>query len=165
MRSNFSAIATTCIPVSALAAPACLSGSTPILSCSFSHSAKAVVACHDGLVATYVYRKTGKAPDLALSAPMVSLSYVPWRGIGSATTAPAFTNSPVRPTTDPRMAYLTHTYEGPDDMPAHIKAALLPTSLSIQVHSGELALGPWQGIYLFEHRNAPQKREVVAQLT
>ena len=77
----------------------------------------------------------------------------------------AFFHRLVPPTTNPEMAYLTHTYEGPDDMPAHIKAALLPTFLSIPVLNGELALGTWQGIYLFEHRNAPHTREVVAQLT
>ena len=70
----------------------------------------------------------------------------------------------VPPTTDPRMAYLTHTYEGPDDMPAHIKAAMMPVSLSIPVQKGRLALGTWQGIYLFEHRNAPHQREVFAHL-
>lgn len=70
----------------------------------------------------------------------------------------------VPPTTDPRMAYLTHTYEGPDDMPAHIKAALMPTQLSIPVVDGGLALGTWQGIYVFEHRDRPHRREVVAML-
>ncbi len=70
----------------------------------------------------------------------------------------------VPPTTDPSMAYLTHTYEGPDDMPAHIKAALLPTQLSIPVMNGQLALGTWQGIYLFEHRDNPHLRHVVAHL-
>lgn len=64
----------------------------------------------------------------------------------------------------PAMAYLRHTYEGPDDMPAHIKAAMMPVSLSIPVMQGKLALGTWQGIYLFEHRDAPHTREVVAQL-
>ena len=70
----------------------------------------------------------------------------------------------VPPSSDPSMRYLTHTYEGPDDMPAHIKAALLPVSLSIPVTGGKLSLGTWQGIYLFEHRNAPHRREVVAHL-
>ncbi|KFE33645.1 secondary thiamine-phosphate synthase enzyme YjbQ [Thioclava atlantica] len=70
----------------------------------------------------------------------------------------------VPPTTDPSMGYLTHTYEGPDDMPAHIKAALLPTHLQIPVISGRMALGTWQGIYLFEHRRAAHRREVVALL-
>ena len=70
----------------------------------------------------------------------------------------------VPPTTDPSMAYLTHTYEGPDDMPAHIKAAMMPVSLSIPVTGGALALGTWQGIYLFEHRDAPHQRQVVAHL-
>ncbi|NOR63353.1 MAG: YjbQ family protein [Rhodobacteraceae bacterium] len=77
----------------------------------------------------------------------------------------AFFHRLVPPTTNPSMGYLTHTYEGPDDMPAHIKSALLPTSLSIPVHNGALALGTWQGVYIFEHRNAPHTREVVAQLT
>lgn len=71
----------------------------------------------------------------------------------------------VPPTTDPSMSYLTHTYEGPDDMPAHIKAAMMPVSLSIPVMNGRLALGTWQGIYLFEHRNAPHRRQVAAHLS
>lgn len=70
----------------------------------------------------------------------------------------------VPPTTDPEMAYLTHTYEGPDDMPAHIKAAMLPVSLHIPVQNGRLSLGMWQGIYLFEHRDRPHTRKVVAHL-
>jgi len=70
----------------------------------------------------------------------------------------------VPPTTDPSMSYLTHTYEGPDDMPAHIKAAMMPVSLSIPVTNGQMALGTWQGIYLFEHRNAPHTRRVTAHL-
>lgn len=68
----------------------------------------------------------------------------------------------VPPTTDPSMAYLTHIYEGPDDMPAHIKAAMLPVNLSIPVINGKLQLGMWQGIYLFEHRTAAHTRKVVA---
>ncbi|WP_299303436.1 secondary thiamine-phosphate synthase enzyme YjbQ [uncultured Litoreibacter sp.] len=70
----------------------------------------------------------------------------------------------VPPTTDPSMSYLTHTYEGPDDMPAHIKAAMMPVSLSIPVQSGAPVLGTWQGIYLFEHRDRPHQRQVVAHL-
>jgi len=68
----------------------------------------------------------------------------------------------VPPTTDPSMSYLTHTYEGPDDMPAHIKAALLPIHLVIPVQNGQMRLGTWQGIYLFEHRNSPHHRRVAA---
>ncbi|KIT16545.1 secondary thiamine-phosphate synthase enzyme YjbQ [Jannaschia aquimarina] len=68
----------------------------------------------------------------------------------------------VPPTTDPSMSYLTHTYEGPDDMPGHIKAMLLPTSLQIPVESGAMRLGRWQGIYLVEHRQRPHRREVAA---
>ncbi len=70
----------------------------------------------------------------------------------------------VPPTTDPSMSYLTHTYEGPDDMPAHIKSALLPVSLQIPVISGRMALGTWQGIYLFEPRSRAHRREVMALL-
>jgi len=76
----------------------------------------------------------------------------------------AFFRRLVPPSTDPAMAYLTHTYEGPDDMPAHIKAALLPVSLSIPVIAGRLMLGTWQGIYLFEHRDRTHSRQVVAHL-
>jgi len=68
----------------------------------------------------------------------------------------------VPPSTDPSMAYLRHTYEGPDDMPAHIKAALLPVSLQIPVQAGQMRLGTWQGLYLFEHRTRPHRREVAA---
>ena len=67
--------------------------------------------------------------------------------------------------TDPSMSYLTHTYEGPDDMPAHIKAAMMPVSLSIPVLNGLMVLGTWQGIYLFEHRDHPHQRQVVAHLS
>lgn len=61
----------------------------------------------------------------------------------------------------PQMAWLTHRLEGPDDMPAHIKAALLPTSLQIPVIGGRLALGRWQGIFLVEHRDQPHDRTIV----
>ena len=71
----------------------------------------------------------------------------------------------VPPADDPSMAWLAHTLEGPDDMPAHIKAALLPVSLSIPVAEGRLALGTWQGIYLVEHRRAPHSRRVAAHLS
>jgi secondary thiamine-phosphate synthase enzyme len=57
-----------------------------------------------------------------------------------------------------------HTVEGPDDMPAHIRAALTLTQLSIPVEGGRLSLGTWQGIYLFEHRAAPHRRSVVLHL-
>jgi len=62
------------------------------------------------------------------------------------------------------MAYLRHTYEGPDDMPAHIKAALMPVSLSIPVQAGRMVLGTWQGIYLVEHRTRPHTRKVALHL-
>jgi secondary thiamine-phosphate synthase enzyme len=57
-----------------------------------------------------------------------------------------------------------HTTEGPDDMPAHIRAALTLTQLSIPVEHGRMALGTWQGVYLFEHRTAPHRRSVLLQL-
>ncbi len=57
-----------------------------------------------------------------------------------------------------------HTVEGPDDMPAHIRAALTLTQLSVPVEQGRMALGTWQGIYLFEHRAAPHRRSVVLHL-
>ena len=57
-----------------------------------------------------------------------------------------------------------HTTEGPDDMPSHIRAALTQTSISIPLQAGRLALGSWQGIYVFEHRDAPHRREVVMQV-
>jgi secondary thiamine-phosphate synthase enzyme len=63
---------------------------------------------------------------------------------------------------DPRL--YRHTVEGPDDMPAHIRAALTQTHLAIPVHEGRLALGTWQGIYLFEHRAANHRRNVVLHL-
>ena len=66
---------------------------------------------------------------------------------------------------NPSMGFLVHRTEGPDDMPAHIKAALTAVSLSVPVTGGRLALGTWQGIYLFEHRDGPHRREVVLHLT
>jgi len=57
-----------------------------------------------------------------------------------------------------------HTAEGPDDMPSHIRSALTQTSIGIPLHKGKLALGTWQGIYVFEHRDAPHRREVVAAI-
>lgn len=57
-----------------------------------------------------------------------------------------------------------HVLEGPDDMPAHVRSALTQTSLSIPLISGGLVLGTWQGVYLWEHRHAPQRRRVVLHL-
>lgn len=61
-----------------------------------------------------------------------------------------------------RADYWTHTLEGPDDMPAHIKAALLGPSLTLPISRGRLALGTWQGLYLCEHRNHGGPRSLVA---
>ena len=58
----------------------------------------------------------------------------------------------------------THTFEGPDDMPSHIKAILTNVSLSIPVMEGRLTLGTWQGIYLWEHRRSPHTREIVVHV-
>ncbi|WP_199261738.1 secondary thiamine-phosphate synthase enzyme YjbQ [Paracoccus binzhouensis] len=70
----------------------------------------------------------------------------------------------IAPSADhPSMRYLTHRAEGPDDMPAHLKAAVLPVSLSIPVFAGRMELGTWQGIYLVEHRASPHRREVAAR--
>jgi secondary thiamine-phosphate synthase enzyme len=71
----------------------------------------------------------------------------------------------IPPATDATMSYLRHTDEGPDDMPAHIKAALLPTHLCIPVQHGRMTLGQWQGIYLFEHRTRAHSRTVIAHLS
>ncbi len=62
------------------------------------------------------------------------------------------------PENDP---HYRHTSEGPDDMPSHIRAALTPVQLSIPVVAGRLALGTWQGIFLFEHRAASHSRTIV----
>ncbi|RYH08460.1 YjbQ family protein [Tropicimonas sp. IMCC6043] len=67
----------------------------------------------------------------------------------------------VPPSNHPSMSYLEHVYEGPDDMPGHIKAALLPVSLSIPVEAGAMMLGTWQGLYVFEHRTRAHRRQVV----
>jgi secondary thiamine-phosphate synthase enzyme len=58
----------------------------------------------------------------------------------------------------------THTMEGPDDMPSHIKAALTATSLAIPILDGDLALGTWQGIFLWEHRSGAKRRHVLIHL-
>ncbi len=60
--------------------------------------------------------------------------------------------------------YYQHTYEGSDDMPAHIKSSLLGASVTIPISNGRLALGTWQGIYLGEHRNHGGRRTVIATL-
>ncbi len=65
------------------------------------------------------------------------------------------------PENDP---HFTHTAEGPDDMPSHIKAVLTATSLSIPIEGGRLALGTWQGIYLWEHRRRRGSRRVVVHI-
>ena len=64
----------------------------------------------------------------------------------------------------PESAAYEHDDEGPDDMPAHLRAALTATSLSIPVMAGRMALGTWQGIYVFEHRYAPHRRRIAAHL-
>ncbi len=63
-----------------------------------------------------------------------------------------------------RDPHFRHTLEGPDDMPAHIRSALTATQVSVPVMNGRLALGTWQGIYVFEHRRAPHRRTIAAHL-
>jgi secondary thiamine-phosphate synthase enzyme len=63
------------------------------------------------------------------------------------------------------MDWIAHTTEGPDDMPAHIKAALTQVSLGIPIAKGRMVLGTWQGLYLFEHRRAPHRREIVLHVS
>ena len=63
-----------------------------------------------------------------------------------------------------RAPYYVHTYEGPDDMPAHIKAVLLGSSVSAPILNGRLNMGTWQGIYLCEHRNRGGRRRLVVTL-
>jgi secondary thiamine-phosphate synthase enzyme len=62
------------------------------------------------------------------------------------------------------MDWIVHTTEGPDDMPAHIKSALTQTSIGIPIAEGRPVFGTWQGVYLFEHRRRPHRREVVLHL-
>lgn len=76
----------------------------------------------------------------------------------------AFFRRLVPPSSDPSMRWVIHTAEGADDMPAHIKTALTQVSIGIPVSQGRLMLGTWQGIYLFEHRERPHRREVVLHL-
>jgi len=61
-------------------------------------------------------------------------------------------------------ALYTHTQEGPDDMPAHVRSALTATSLSIPIAEGHLALGTWQGVFLWEHRHSPGTRTIVVHV-
>ena len=68
------------------------------------------------------------------------------------------------PADDPSMVWITHRSEGLDDMPAHIRAALLPVSVQIPVIDGHMMLGQWQGVYVVEHRDLPHRREVAAIL-
>ena len=73
----------------------------------------------------------------------------------------AFFSRLVPPADDASMRWIVHRSEGPDDMPAHIKAALTQSSLSIPVANGAPMLGTWQGLYLFEHRTRPHRRTIV----
>jgi secondary thiamine-phosphate synthase enzyme len=61
-------------------------------------------------------------------------------------------------------SFYRHTTEGPDDMPAHIRSALTQTSLSIPIYDGNWLLGTWQGLYLFEHRDAPHSRQIALHI-
>nr|WP_252734078.1 secondary thiamine-phosphate synthase enzyme YjbQ [Paracoccus marinaquae] len=69
------------------------------------------------------------------------------------------------PADHPSMGWIRHRSEGPDDMPAHLKAAVLPVSLQVPVQIGRMMLGTWQGIYLVEHCRAPHRRQVAAHFS
>lgn len=71
----------------------------------------------------------------------------------------------VPPSDDPSMRWIIHTLEGPDDMPAHIKSALTTVSIGVPITDGRLVLGTWQGLYLFEHRDEPHRREIVLHIS
>lgn len=71
----------------------------------------------------------------------------------------------VPPSDDPSMRWVIHTLEGPDDMPAHIKSALTTVSICVPISEGRLTLGTWQGLYLFEHRDQPHRREIVLHIS
>ncbi len=71
----------------------------------------------------------------------------------------------VPPSDDASMRWVVHTLEGPDDMPAHIKSALTAVSIGVPISEGRLTLGTWQGLYLFEHRDQPHRREVVLHIS
>jgi secondary thiamine-phosphate synthase enzyme len=62
-------------------------------------------------------------------------------------------------------ALYSHTQEGPDDMPAHVKAALTATTLSIPIEGGQLLLGTWQGVFLWEHRHQPTQRTIIVHIS
>jgi secondary thiamine-phosphate synthase enzyme len=71
----------------------------------------------------------------------------------------------VPPSDDPSMRWIIHTLEGSDDMPAHIKSALTTVSIGVPISDGRLVLGTWQGLYLFEHRDQPHRREIVLHIS
>lgn len=71
----------------------------------------------------------------------------------------------VPPSDDISMRWVVHTLEGPDDMPAHIKSALTAVSIGVPISDGRLTLGTWQGLYLFEHRDRPHRREIVLHIS
>jgi len=60
--------------------------------------------------------------------------------------------------------YYKHTFEGPDDMPAHIKTTIIGSSLTVPISNGKLNLGTWQGIYMCEHRNTPRNRKIIVTI-
>ena len=70
----------------------------------------------------------------------------------------------VPPSDHPSQRWMRHVAEGPDDMPAHVKAAILPVSLGIPFAEGHLLLGTWQGVYLWEHRDRPHRRRIAVHV-
>lgn len=104
----------------------------------------------DGLVTLMVRHSSASLLVQENADPDVQTDLIDWLG------------RLVPPATHPAMGFLRHIAEGPDDMPAHLKAALLPVSVQIPVLGGRMRLGRWQGIYLVEHRAHPHRREVAA---
>lgn len=116
-----------------------------------SRAAEFVVGHGDGLLTAFVRHTSCSLLIQENADPSVQADLVTFFG----NLAP--------PADSPNMSWMTHTLEGADDMPAHIKAALLPTSIGIPVRDGKMVLGQWQGLYLVEHRIRPHRREVFLQ--
>ena len=112
-----------------------------------------VAGCDDGLLTLFVRHTSCSLLIQENADPSVQAELAVWLG------------RLIPRADDPKMGYLTHLTEGADDMPAHLKAAILPVSLQIPVQAGRLRLGTWQGIYLWEHRDQPHRREVAAHLS
>lgn len=123
-------------------------------------------ACHDftGDVASWLQQQGARDGLLTLMVRHTSCSLLVQENADPDVQADLLSwLDRIAPSSDhPSMRWITHRSEGPDDMPAHLKAAILPVSLQIPVSAGRMMLGTWQGIYLVEHRRAPHLRQVAA---